>query len=293
MDDLIFTPKLRLVSDPEPVRTRGMDEVAKECRAREASAMRTHRVADAALYAEVAERAEAVAAKERAIGYAERTVAEDEARRAKADLVRWTAGLRFQRVLTGILLGLVLFAVLLITTGCGAVGPKAGTLEAYTGGSQVTAQGPNDVADVGGYGIVGLSGSVAEGDALTGAAGEWWVEQGSASGEVDAGALGLFDLEADVLRAGLGLRLGTRRALGLDWTLGLGACLTIVSGDATAGPLHADVKESGLGAYAAGTVGRGPFFLRATYITGPEVEVQDEPLELGGMSVVGGLRWSF
>jgi hypothetical protein len=67
-----------------------------------------------------------------------------------------------------------------------------------------------------------------------------------------------------------------------------------VDGEASAGPdLSRDLSESGLGAYAAGTVGRGPLFLRCTYVDGPEVEVEDSDVELGGLSVVGGLRWTF
>lgn len=282
---------LRLVTSE---RTRDMDEVAREARARERVAVRGGRLSDAALYAEVASRAETVAARERELEYSRRTVSEDEATRERLRLERAS---RTHRLWGAALFGLAGFALLLLLTGC-ATTPPAGplqraSLEAYTGAAVPSSQGKHDVADLGSYGIVGVSGAVGQGDVLTGAAGEWWIDYGSAAGEVDAGDLGLFDLEADVLRAGLGLRLGTIHRLGLDWGLGLGTCLTVVRGTASAGPdLSRDLTETGLGAYAAGTVSRGPFFLRTTYISGPSIDVEGYDVELGGLSVVGGLRWS-
>jgi len=256
--------------------------------------MRAGRVADAALYAEVADRAEAVLARERELEYARRTATGDETARAERSLASRAL---MQRLGTAALVGLSLFALLLLATGCSSMPPvtrpSAGTLEAYVGAGQPSGRGHEDVADVGPFGLVGVSGSISEPDSLTSAAGEWFLELGRASGEADAGELGLFDLDADVVRAGLGLRLRTSRALGLDWSLGLGACLTVVSGEASAGGVTRDLDESGLGAYAAATASRGPFFVRTMYVDGPAAEVDDLDVELGGLSVVGGLRWSF
>jgi len=277
----------------EETKVRDMREVANEARAREAAAMRSSRVADAALYREVAERAEEVAAREATL---QRTLTEDEAVIERRRLER--SG-HFSRLVAAALVGLALFAILLLATGCASnmprvTGPDAGTLEAWAGGAVPTSSGSPDLADVGSYPVVGVGGAVGAADGLSGAAGEWWLDFGSIDAtDVDAGDLGLFDLEADVVRAGLGLRLGTVRYLGVDCGLGLGVCLTTVDGEASAGTLSRDVHEGGLGAYAAGTLSRGPLFLRAMYIDGPSVEVSGEDVELGGLTIVGGLRWTF
>jgi hypothetical protein len=176
---------------------------------------------------------------------------------------------------------------MVLASGCVAAGSSAGTLEVGAGESWP------DIADAGPYPTLALSGAVDGGDTLTGAAGEWSLQVGRASAHVDADELGLFNLEADIVRAGLGLRLGTRRAIGLDWSLGLGACVTVVTGRAVAADEVRSVNEGGLGAYAALTVGRGPLFLRATYVAGPEADVHGYDVELGGLSLTGGLQWSF
>jgi hypothetical protein len=182
---------LRLLTDLESTRVRGMDDVAKEARAREASAMRAHRVADAAMYAEVAERAEAVAAREQELGYARRTLDAEEADRARAR----RGLLRAQRLGGAALVGVALFGLLLLLTGCGSMPPirpglGGATLEAYAGSAAPSGRGHEDVGDVGPYGVVGIGGSMPGEHAAT----EWWVEGGRAEGEVDAGAwTGVWD----------------------------------------------------------------------------------------------------
>lgn len=256
-----------------------MEDVVRECRARSTSAARVHRVADAALYEEVAARAEEVMAREAELGYARRTATADEVRRLR-ELKRRGA---WESILWAALLGAFLFGVILLGTGC-ASAPRGASLDAYVGGSAPTSRGRNDVGDVGAYGIVGVSGHAGTG--------EWFLEVGRAQGEADAGDIGIFDLDATVVRGGAGLHLGTMRALGLDWSAGLGACVTVVDGTASAGSLSRSVSESGVGWYSAGEVGRGPVFLRATYVDGPTADVDGEDVELGGLSVVGGLRWT-
>src|SRR6185295_14551273 len=91
-------------------RSRGMEEVARSCRARERSCILQHRVGDAALYAEVAERAEAVLERERELGYARRTVSGDAALRQRIDLNRraaWPWGYWLALVLAVVGLGLL------------------------------------------------------------------------------------------------------------------------------------------------------------------------------------------
>ena len=279
---------------------RALQEVIDECVARERTAMRNSRVADAALYREVRDRAEAVIRREGELEYARRTVAADEAARASLLVRERRVAMGIQHGLTAVLvLGAIL--VLSLLTGCSShmppiVGPVAGSVEIGAGVEKPSGRGGNDLGDVDPYPFLQIGGAFADGekDETPKASGEWFVRYGTIdSMDVDAGDLGLFDLEADVVRMGLGLRLGTTRSLGLDWSLGLGACLTVVHGEASAGDLSKGVSESGLGAYATLTGARGPFYVGLSYIDGPEAEIEDETAQLGGLSAMGGFRWAF
>lgn len=216
----------------------------------------------------------------------------------KATIQSERARFDWQRVALAALLGVVLFGALVALTGCASSMPPiqgaAGSLEVGAGVETPSGRGHDDIGDVGPYVVLQLGGSMGEPGKVSGARGEWFLRYGAIDAtDVDAGDLGLFDLSADVVRAGLGLRLGTSRVLGMDCSLGLGAALTVVNGDADAGTVHRDVSESGVGAYVQGSAARGPFFLQAMYISGPTADVDDLDVELGGLSVVGGLRWNF
>ncbi len=124
--------KLRLVegtSDLESTRVRGMREVAEEARAREQVAMRGSRVADAAMYREIAERAEAGAARERRIGYVEGLRITDAEERIRAgERILRTSQDRARELATwgGIVLALVGLVVLIaLSSGCSM--PEGGT----------------------------------------------------------------------------------------------------------------------------------------------------------------------
>jgi hypothetical protein len=171
--------------------------------------------------------------------------------------------------------------------------PPRPSFEAAVGGMELSARGPSDVAEAGPVPVLELSGTTSFEDELTGATGEWLVQYGQVSAaDVDAGDLGTFDLEGDVLRAGMGLRLRTSTVGQLDWSLGLGGLVTLVSAEASAGGESRNIDKSGLGAYFSAMVGRGPLFLRVSYLGGPDVEIEDEDVHLGGVSAVVGVRVS-
>jgi hypothetical protein len=274
-------------------RARGMRAIETEARAREAVAERCGRLADAALYREIGDRAGAVAAREAELGYARRTAAEGAQLRAHyltrvRRVDRWLISCAMAVVVTS--------AALFLLTGC-ATGPDSAPgrvgVEAGIGTGYPSARGGSDVGDAGPHPVLELGGTFADRDGLSGARGEWFLQAGAMDSEVDAGELGTFELDAKNYRAGLGLRLGTISYLGLDWSAGLGACLTSVSGEASVleSPNY-DFSESGVGAYCSGAVGRGPLYLGVRYVFGPSVDVEGEDVQLGGLAVVGGVRWS-
>jgi hypothetical protein len=272
---------------PPPV-ARTMEDVARECREREEIAIRTHRVADAALYAEVADRALAVIARERELNYARRTATGDE--RALLRRRTW-----WQQVIVAAIGVAIAVSLGLLFGSCTAVPPgvqSVGAIEAYGGAGLPTGKGNDDVQDVGAYGVLGL-GVAAPGRSDPNVGWEGWIEGGHAAGEVDAHDLGLFDLDMNVLRAGAGLRVAVGRVAGLDCSIGLGACLTVADGQASAGTLSRDVHEGGAGAYASAIISRGPLFLLVRYVHGPSADVEDESVELGGLTAAAGLRWEF
>lgn len=284
MDDIKKADRKRLrLVEGLPSRRSGMtsEEMARDCRLSESAANRARRWSEARVWAELAELAEDLASREREIGYARRTLTEDEALRERARLESvW----RLQRVGLGVLLGLALFGLCLLMSGCASDVLARGTVQLYGGAARPTAAGRNDLSDLGSYPVVGLESVSGRGEA--------WLELGRARGEVDAGDLGIFDLDASIVRAGVGMRLGTARLLGLDWTLSAGACVAVATGEASAGPdLRTRVKESGAGVYGALEAARGPFFLRARYVDGPSVDVGGYTTDLGGPDVVGGIRW--
>lgn len=317
-------PNLRIVRDDPTddlttTRARGLSEVLAEARARENTAIKNSRLADAALYREIGDRAEHVLREERKLKALQGrrvddvqpirlTLSGDEGKDDLPDLRNGRTTERDESFATPtrgasrLQRGLILFCICVVLasasfflTGCSsnmpAVDlPRGTVLEVSAGQAVPSARGSDDIGDVGPFGVaeVGFAGGEHA------YKGEFWIQGGGIDAtDVDAGALGLFDLEADVYRFGVGMRTTPRRSLGLDWSLGLGACLTVVSGEASAGAMTADVNESGLGAYVGGDVCRGPLFLRVRYIDGPEAEIEDVDVELGGLSVTGGLRWSF
>lgn len=292
--------KLRLVKDgPEPgletTRTRSLREVAEEARAREKAAMRNSRVSDAAMYAEIATRAEELADREARFRYAAEVLPREAADRERARLEEHARGLRQQRRLFWTLATIMVVTAAVLLSSCASIGgPAAGTLELGAGAQELSGHGSPDLGDLDPVPTLEVGGAVAEGDELTGVAGEWFLQLGrTEQRDVDAGELGLFDLEGEVVRFGAGVRVPTGRVLFLDSEVGLGACVTVLSGTATAGTDERDESGSGLGAYVHGMLYRGPLFLRLRYVAGPEVELGDSDVEVGGLSATGGLRWTF
>lgn len=276
---------------PGTLRERGMAEVATECRARERTAVRNGRLADAALYGEIASRAEAVATREADLRFAKEVlpgVKAPLARTAEED-TRHLAGLvRRQRVVDWLLI-LAAVVTAMMFTGCAAT-EGTGTIHGRVGTFSPTGRGDVDIGDLGPVPTAGVGGTIGAPDVLTGAVGEWFMEVSDLSGGLEVEDVGLY-LDSQAYRFGVGLRSETRRYLGLDLSIGAGAVLSVVEGQVSSPDGRLDVSEGGLGGYVSGEAARGPFFLEIRYDLGPEVDFHDEDVELGGLSLMGGLRW--
>lgn len=272
--------------DLESTRVRDMREIAREARRREELAVYRHDLHSANLYADVARRAEELVARESDLRFAAQL------RGVHAPVLK--PGRRMRQLGIILLAGAVVVAAGVLLFGCSAVPlpPKGNSVEVLGGLQRVTSAGHNSLEDFGQVPTAELSWAQATGD--WGVQPEAFLQGGRIDArDVDAGDLGLFDAEGYLVRAGAGLRGPVGRVGGLvDVTWSAGACVTIVSGTASAGPdLSRDVSKSGAGLYLGGDCGRGPFFVRVRYVLGPEVEDDGVRVKLGGVEVMGGLRW--
>jgi len=292
-EDFSMTTK----QDPDPIiparlqetRITSLRDALSQARALREVALKRGDPSAAVLYGDIEERAGRLIHAEERFRAAE---AEDEANREheekeKAYAARWQGRIALALTMA------VIFAVMVFATSCQTAPadyhPGRGTnFEVSVGQTELSGRGSPDFGDVDPMPTIELSGSMGGSELFLSYA-------QTDQADVDAGALGLFDLEGRVLRGGVGLRFETGRFLGLDSELGLGACITVFDGTATAGPIQVEDSGGGLGAYVQGTLSRGPFFLRGRYVSGPELEVGlgDDEVELGGFSAMGGVRWNF
>jgi hypothetical protein len=220
------------------------------------------------------------------------TEAEDHANREHEEKEKARAARIQGRIMLALMVAL-LFGLMLFATSCQTApadysAGRGADFEVSVGQAELSGRGSPDFGDVDPMPTLELGGSMGNSELFLSYA-------QTDQADVDAGALGLFDLEGRVLRFGTGLRFETGRFLGLDSEVGLGACITVFDGTATAGAVQVEDSGGGLGAYIQGTLSRGPFFLRGRYVSGPEIEVGlgDDEVELGGFSAMGGVQWSF
>lgn len=283
--------------DPDPIiparlqetRITSLRDAIAQARSLREVALKRGDPSAAVLYGDIEERAGRLIHAEERFRASE---AEDDANREHEAKEKARANRIQGRIVTGLML-VVLVALTVFATSCQTAPAdyhpgRGANFEVSVGQTELSGRGSPDFGDVDPMPTIELSGSMGGSELFLS-----YAETDQAG--VDAGALGLFDLEGRVLRGGVGLRFETGRFLGLDSELGLGACITVFDGTATAGAVQVEDSGGGLGAYVQGTLSRGPFFLRGRYVSGPELEVGlgDDEVELGGFSAMGGVRWAF